>query len=170
MVKLPVGEDSALLASLLTLSDVFCTGHHAAVKARVGPRTTVTVIGDGAVGLSAVRAAKRLGADQILLMGRHQERTQLGREFGATTVVAERGPLGTTQAAWSGAGRRRLVPTRARRPPPSQPACRHSRTAALRTAPAASAPRRSWRIASPPTVTAVPSFRWRRSAGQRRGS
>jgi threonine dehydrogenase-like Zn-dependent dehydrogenase len=113
LVKLPVGEDSALLASLLTLSDVFCTGHHAAVKARVGPHTTVTVIGDRAVGLSAVLAAKRLGADQILLMGRHQERTQLGREFGATNVVAELGPLDTTQAAWSGLGRRRLVPTRA---------------------------------------------------------
>jgi threonine dehydrogenase-like Zn-dependent dehydrogenase len=59
-VKLPVGEDSALLPSLLTLPDVFCTGHHAAVQARVGPHTTVTVIGDGAVGLSAVLAARRL--------------------------------------------------------------------------------------------------------------
>ena len=71
LVKLPVGEDSALLPSLLTLSDVFCTGHHAAVTAGVGPRTTVTVIGDGAVGLSAVLAAKRLGAERIILMGRH---------------------------------------------------------------------------------------------------
>jgi threonine dehydrogenase-like Zn-dependent dehydrogenase len=94
LVKPPVGEDSALLASLLTLSDVFCTGHHAAVKAGIGPRTTVTVIGDGAVGLSAVLAAKRLGADQILLMGRHPQRTQLGREFGATEVIAERGHEG----------------------------------------------------------------------------
>ena len=73
LVKLPVGEDSALLPSLLTLSDVFCTGHHAAVTAGVNPRTTVTVIGDGAVGLSAVLAAKRLGAERILLMGRHTE-------------------------------------------------------------------------------------------------
>jgi threonine dehydrogenase-like Zn-dependent dehydrogenase len=94
LVKLPVCEDSALLASLLTLSDVFCTGHHAAVKARVGPGTTVTVIGDGAVGLSAVLAARRLGAEQILLMGRHQERTDLAREFGATDVIAERGHEG----------------------------------------------------------------------------
>ncbi|MCW2948220.1 MAG: dehydrogenase [Actinoallomurus sp.] len=94
LVKLPVGEDSALLPSLLTLSDVFCTGHHAAVKADVGPRTTVTVIGDGAVGLSAVLAAKRLGAERILLMGRHKDRTDLGREFGATDVVAERGEEG----------------------------------------------------------------------------
>jgi len=94
LVKLPVAEDSALLSSLLTLSDVFCTGHHAAVTAGVGPRTTVTVIGDGAVGLSAVLAAKRLGAERILLMGRHKDRTDLGREFGATDVVAERGAEG----------------------------------------------------------------------------
>ena len=91
LVTLPVGEDSALLPSLLTLSDVFPTGHHCAVKARVGPRTSVTVVGDGAVGLSAVLAAKRLGAERILLMGRHTDRTDLGREFGATDVVAERG-------------------------------------------------------------------------------
>ena len=94
LVKLPVGEDSPLLASLLTLSDVFCTGHHCAVKAGVSPRTTVTVIGDGAVGLLAVLAAKRLGAERILLMGRHTQRTDLGRQFGATDVIAERGQEG----------------------------------------------------------------------------
>ncbi len=94
LVKLPVGEDSALLPSLLTLSDVFPTGHHCAVTAGVSPRTTVTVIGDGAVGLSAVLAARRLGAEQIILMGRHKDRTDLGREFGATDVVAERGEEG----------------------------------------------------------------------------
>ncbi|MFD6185238.1 zinc-dependent alcohol dehydrogenase family protein [Streptomyces goshikiensis] len=94
LVKLPVGEDSALLPSLLTLSDVFPTGHHCAVTAGVGPRTTVTVIGDGAVGLSAVLAAKRLGAERIILMGRHNDRTDLGRDFGATDVVAERGEEG----------------------------------------------------------------------------
>lgn len=94
LVKLPVGEDSALLPSLLTLSDVYPTGHHCAVKAGVGPRTTVTVIGDGAVGLCAVLAARRLGAEQIVLMGRHKDRTDLGREFGATDVVAERGQEG----------------------------------------------------------------------------
>jgi threonine dehydrogenase-like Zn-dependent dehydrogenase len=93
-VKAPVGEDSALIPSLLTLSDVFLTGHHCAVKARVGARTTVTVIGDGAVGLSAVLAARRLGAERIILMGRHEDRTGLGREFGATDVVAERGAEG----------------------------------------------------------------------------
>ncbi|MGI5459634.1 zinc-dependent alcohol dehydrogenase family protein [Streptomyces sp. CA-249302] len=94
LVKLPVGEDSALLPSLLTLSDVLCTGHHCAVTAGVGPRTTVTVVGDGAVGLSAVLAAKRLGAERIILMGRHKDRTDLGRDFGATDVVAERGDEG----------------------------------------------------------------------------
>lgn len=94
LVKLPVGEDSALLPSLLTLSDVFPTGHHCAVKAGVGPRTLVTVVGDGAVGLSAVLAARRLGAERILLMGRHTERTDLGRKFGATDVIAERGDEG----------------------------------------------------------------------------
>ncbi len=94
LVKLPVAEDSALLPSLLTLSDVLSTGHHSAVQAGVGPRTTVTVIGDGAVGLSAVLAARRLGAERILLMGRHTDRTDLGRDFGATDVIAERGPEG----------------------------------------------------------------------------
>jgi threonine dehydrogenase-like Zn-dependent dehydrogenase len=94
LVKLPAGEDSALLPSLLTLSDVFCTGHHCAVTAGVSPRTSVTVIGDGAVGLSAVLAARRLGAERIVLMGRHKDRTDLGREFGATDVIAERGEEG----------------------------------------------------------------------------
>jgi threonine dehydrogenase-like Zn-dependent dehydrogenase len=94
LVKLPHTEDDDLLASLLTLSDVFPTGHHAATKAGVNERTTVTVIGDGAVGLCAVLAAKRLGAERIILMGRHQARTDLGREFGATDVVSERGDEG----------------------------------------------------------------------------
>ena len=97
LVKAPVGEDSALLPSLLTLSDVLITGHHAAVTAGVNARTSVTVIGDGAVGLLAVLAAKRLGAEQIVLMGRHKTRTDLGREFGATDVVAERGEEGVAR-------------------------------------------------------------------------
>ncbi|MFF0041505.1 zinc-dependent alcohol dehydrogenase family protein [Streptomyces mirabilis] len=97
LVKLPVGEDSALLPSLLTLSDVFCTGHHCAVTAGVTPRTTVTVVGDGAVGLSAVLSAKRLGAERIILMGRHKDRTDLGRDFGATDTVAERGEEGVAR-------------------------------------------------------------------------
>ena len=94
LVEAPGGEDSALLPSLLTLSDVLITGHHAAVRGRVGAGSSVTVIGDGAVGLLAVLAAKRLGAEQIVLMGRHRARTDLGREFGATDVVAERGDEG----------------------------------------------------------------------------
>ncbi|ASO20735.1 hypothetical protein FHR81_001703 [Actinoalloteichus hoggarensis] len=94
LVRLPVAADSPLLPALLTLSDVLPTGHHCAVTAGVGPRTTVTVIGDGAVGLCAVLAARRLGAARILLMGRHTDRTDLGGEFGATDVVAERGEEG----------------------------------------------------------------------------
>jgi threonine dehydrogenase-like Zn-dependent dehydrogenase len=94
LVKAPVGEDSALLPSLLTLSDVLITGHHAAIRGQVGPGSSVTVIGDGAVGLLAVLSARRLGAEQIVLMGRHRTRTDLGREFGATDVVAERGEEG----------------------------------------------------------------------------
>jgi threonine dehydrogenase-like Zn-dependent dehydrogenase len=97
LVKAPVGEDSPLLPSLLTLSDVFLTGHHAAVRGRVRPGSTVTVIGDGAVGLSAVLACKRLGAERIILMGRHPARTDLGREWGATDVIGERGADGITQ-------------------------------------------------------------------------
>jgi threonine dehydrogenase-like Zn-dependent dehydrogenase len=88
---LPVGEDDVLMPSLLTLSDVMGTGHHAAVVAGVGPGTSVAVVGDGAVGLCGVIAAKRLGAQQIVMMGRHEDRTTLAREFGATDVVAERG-------------------------------------------------------------------------------
>jgi threonine dehydrogenase-like Zn-dependent dehydrogenase len=89
---LPAQPDEALLPSLLTLADVMGTGHHAAVTAAVGPRTSVAVVGDGAVGLCGVIAAKRLGAEQIIIMGRHPERTDLARELGATDVVAERGP------------------------------------------------------------------------------
>nr|WP_314745771.1 zinc-dependent alcohol dehydrogenase family protein [uncultured Corynebacterium sp.] len=101
MVKVPdINPDTAsdeLLASLLTLSDVYLTGYHAAHMGEVTPGKIVTVIGDGAVGLSAVLAAKSLGAERIILMGRHKDRTDLGREFGATDVVAERGEAGITQ-------------------------------------------------------------------------
>ena len=91
LFALPVGEDDALIPSLLTLSDVLGTGHHAAVVAGVKPGDAVAVVGDGAVGLCGVIAAKRLGAEQIIIMGRHADRTTLAREFGATDVVAERG-------------------------------------------------------------------------------
>jgi threonine dehydrogenase-like Zn-dependent dehydrogenase len=91
LFPLPVGEDDALMPSLLTLSDVLGTGHHAAVVARVGPGKSVAVVGDGAVGLCGVIAARRLGAEQIIIMGRHEDRIALAREFGATDVVSERG-------------------------------------------------------------------------------
>src|SRR3989440_4933938 len=88
---LHVGADDALMASLLTLSDVMGTGHHAARAAKVGRGKTAAVIGDGAVGLCAVIAARRLGAEQIILMGRHSDRIALAKQFGATDVVSERG-------------------------------------------------------------------------------
>ncbi|MEI7626168.1 MAG: zinc-dependent alcohol dehydrogenase family protein [Actinomycetota bacterium] len=94
LVALPEMPDESMIASLLTLSDVMGTGHHAALGAGVGPGSTVVVVGDGAVGLSAVIAAKRLGAEQIILMSRHADRQELGRRFGATDVVAERGREG----------------------------------------------------------------------------
>lgn len=93
-VVIPEGTDESLMPSLLTLSDVYLTGHHAARTGGVEPGKTVAVIGDGAVGLSAVLAAKQLGAETIILMGRHESRTDLGREFGATHVVPERGEEG----------------------------------------------------------------------------
>ena len=88
---LPVREDHALVASLLTLSDVMGTGHHAAVTAKVERGKKVAVVGDGAVGLCGVIAAKRLGAEQIILLGRHPARIALAKEFGATDIVSERG-------------------------------------------------------------------------------
>jgi len=94
LYPLPVGEDDALMPSLLTLSDVMGTGHHAAVTARVAPGHKVVVVGDGAVGLCGVIAAKRLGAEQIIVMGRHEARIALARRFGATDVVSERGEEG----------------------------------------------------------------------------
>jgi hypothetical protein len=83
--------DEATLASLLTLSDVMGTGHHAARVAQVGPGKTVAVVGDGAVGLCGVLASRRLGAERIILLSRHADRSDLGRAFGATDVVRERG-------------------------------------------------------------------------------
>jgi threonine dehydrogenase-like Zn-dependent dehydrogenase len=95
LVKVPgVDEKSPLLTSLLTLSDVYGTGWHAAHRADVAAGDTIAVIGDGAVGLMAVLSAKQLGAERIILMGRHEARTDLGIEFGATDVVAERGEEG----------------------------------------------------------------------------
>ncbi|MEP7764231.1 alcohol dehydrogenase catalytic domain-containing protein [Sanguibacter sp. 25GB23B1] len=95
LVKVPgVDEASPLLPSLLTLSDVYGTGWHAAARAGVTTGDTVAVIGDGAVGLMAVLSAQQMGAERIILMGRHTARTDLGIELGATDVVAERGEEG----------------------------------------------------------------------------
>ena len=91
LVKLPVDVDDALMPALLTLSDVLATGHHAALGAQVEQGRTVAVVGDGAVGLCGVIAARRLGAERILILGRHTDRTDLAVELGATDVVAERG-------------------------------------------------------------------------------
>ena len=125
LVKAPVGEDSALLPSLLTLSDVLITGHHAAVTRRQR-RTSVTVIGDGAVGLLAVLSAKRLGAEQIILMKYAQGPHRPGPGSSAPRVVAERGEEGialvreltgghgTHTCSSASAARLRAVPRRRR--------------------------------------------------------
>ncbi len=91
LFALPVAAGSALMGSLLTLSDVMGTGHHAAVSARVSRGKKVAVIGDGAVGLCGVIAAKRLGAEQIIILGHYSDRIALAKDFGATDVVSERG-------------------------------------------------------------------------------
>jgi threonine dehydrogenase-like Zn-dependent dehydrogenase len=91
LVPLPVDRDDSLMPSLLTLSDVMATGHHAALAANVGPGKTAAVVGDGAVGLCAVIAARRLGAEQIIILGRHADRLAIAEEFGVTDVVGERG-------------------------------------------------------------------------------
>ncbi len=97
LVKLPGDvdlSDARLGAALATLTDVMGTGHHAAVTAGVGPGDTVVVVGDGAVGLCAVLAASRLGAERIIVMGRHDARLEVARRFGATDEVRERGEEG----------------------------------------------------------------------------
>jgi threonine dehydrogenase-like Zn-dependent dehydrogenase len=85
------GHSDATMRSLLTLSDVMATGHHAALSADVKPGDTVAVVGDGAVGLSAVLAAQRLGAERIIALSRHADRQNLATVFGATDIVAARG-------------------------------------------------------------------------------
>ena len=91
LFALPVGRDDALMPSLLTLADVMGTGHHAAVSARARRGKAAAIIGDGAVGLCGVIAAKRLGAEPIIVLGRHRDRIALARKFGATDIVSERG-------------------------------------------------------------------------------
>ena len=93
LVKIPesAANDEALLSAILPLTDVMGTGHHAAVSAGVTRGSVAAVIGDGAVGLCAVLAAKRLGAERIILFGRHAARIDVAKRFGATDVVSERG-------------------------------------------------------------------------------
>ncbi|MFD4996485.1 alcohol dehydrogenase catalytic domain-containing protein [Streptomyces buecherae] len=111
LVRLPADADDALLSSLLTLADVYGTGYHAAKQAGVRPGDAVTVIGDGAVGLLAVLSARQLGAERIILMGRHKDRTDIGRLFGATDVVPERGEEGiaTVRGLTGGQGTRAVL-------------------------------------------------------------
>ena len=85
------GHSDETLRSLLALSDVMSTGHHAAAVAGVSKGDTVAVVGDGAVGLSAVLAAHRLGAERVIALSRHPQRQALARSFGATDIVSERG-------------------------------------------------------------------------------
>ncbi|MCD9154872.1 zinc-dependent alcohol dehydrogenase family protein [Aeromicrobium duanguangcaii] len=91
LVATPAMPDEDLLPSLLTASDVLGTGWFAAVAAEAGPGKTVAVVGDGAVGLMGILAARRLGADRVIACSRHEDRQALAREFGATDIVTERG-------------------------------------------------------------------------------
>src|SRR5699024_11181557 len=97
LVATPGEPDEDLYRHLLALSDVFCTGHHAAVSAGVTSGSTFAVVGDGAVGLSAILAAERLNAGRIIAMSRHTDRQQQAREFGATDIIAERGKDGAAR-------------------------------------------------------------------------
>ncbi|MEV5568415.1 zinc-dependent alcohol dehydrogenase family protein [Spirillospora sp. NPDC052269] len=98
LVAVPGGPpDADLLPDLLAASDVLGTGWFAAVAARAGPGETVAVVGDGAVGLLGVLAARRLGAERIIAMSRHASRQRLAIEFGATDVIAERGDEGVAR-------------------------------------------------------------------------
>ena len=94
LVATPAMPDADLIPSLLAASDVLGTGWFGAVAAEAGPGKIVAVVGDRAVGLSAVLAAKQLGAEKIVLFSRHADRQALGREFGATDVIEERGDEG----------------------------------------------------------------------------
>ena len=97
LVATPDQPDPELIPSLLAASDVLGTGWFAAVAAQAGPGKTVAVVGDGAVGLLAVLAAKQLGTERIIAMSRHEPRQKLAREFGATDIVVERGDEGVAK-------------------------------------------------------------------------
>ncbi|MHC5560726.1 zinc-dependent alcohol dehydrogenase family protein [Kocuria sp. U4B] len=97
LVATPGQPDEDLVPSLLAASDVLGTGWFGAVAAEVGPGKTVAVVGDGAVGLLAVLAAKQLGAQRIIIFSRHADRQELAREFGATDIIEERGDEGVAK-------------------------------------------------------------------------
>ncbi len=97
LVATPDIPSEDLIPSLLAASDVLGTGWFGAVAAEAGPGKTVAVVGDGAVGLLAVLAAKQLGAERIIAMSRHEPRQRLAREFGATDIVEERGADGVAR-------------------------------------------------------------------------
>ena len=97
LVATPGAPDEDLIPSLLAASDVLGTGWFAADAAEAGPGKTVVVVGDGAVGLLAVLAAKQMGAERIIVMSRNDARQRLAREFGATDIVTERGDEGVAR-------------------------------------------------------------------------
>jgi threonine dehydrogenase-like Zn-dependent dehydrogenase len=97
LVATPDLPPDDLIPSLLAASDVLGTGWFGAVAAEAGPGKTVAVVGDGAVGLLAVLAARQLGAERIIAMSRHEPRQQLATEFGATDIVTERGDAGVAR-------------------------------------------------------------------------
>ena len=97
LVATPELPDADLVPSLLAASDVLGTGWFAAVAAAAGPGKTVAVVGDGAVGLLAVLAARQLGAERIIAMSRHEPRQELALEYGATDIVTERGDEGVAR-------------------------------------------------------------------------
>ncbi|RIQ29635.1 zinc-dependent alcohol dehydrogenase family protein [Jiangella rhizosphaerae] len=97
LVATPGQPDADLVPSLLAASDVLGTGWFAAVAAEAGPGKTVAVVGDGAVGLLGVLAARQLGAERIIAMSRHADRQKLAREYGATDIVEERGDAGVAR-------------------------------------------------------------------------
>jgi threonine dehydrogenase-like Zn-dependent dehydrogenase len=94
LIATPEAPDDTMVPHVLALSDVMCTGWHAAVSADVRPGSTVVVVGDGAVGLSGVLAAAQLGSERVIAMSRHADRQAIARDFGATDIVAERGDEG----------------------------------------------------------------------------
>jgi threonine dehydrogenase-like Zn-dependent dehydrogenase len=111
LIATPEIPSEDLVPSLLAASDVLGTAWFAAVAAEAGPGKTVVVVGDGAVGLLAVLAAKQLGAEQVIAMSRHESRQRLAREYGATEIVEERGDAGvaTIREATNGLGAHSVI-------------------------------------------------------------